>query len=500
MNYIIPANFPSPIHGVVHSGSDQQAAPSSTNGPAVTWPQGSRFAPYMQNTTRQGAHAELQLANIAPYFQHPPRLAHQTPPDTPHIANAPTAGSSSSHVTLHHNVFYPNGFNQNGLAPNGPDYYGHNPINFQQNGLSNMQQERGRYETIIKNSWAQGLHSNQPAPAPAPQATLGTGFDGGSSPRFMPPDPSSLHHGPNQNTGAGAGGAPLPNVQARHYLQPGGVQRRPPPGTVAMRSPVAGVNHCLLRNGGGYNNGGVAIPVPSTASGASVTPSHKTNLKRGGSELTKQQTKKRQTSSRPPTPSKPQKHSRSPTPSKPKTPHASQQPVQQPPQPVASASPAVPESPAVTESPEIPVAPWTDEPDILPEQDLVKIRGTTDSWVVEPAQREALPRRMTALTFSEAIGKIKAELVHATPGRVFCRLWQFRELCDAVEIFVAREGRRSLTRKELEELITVRYARIIEEGIMEGSLRLATPRLWNMKSVDETNAAVRTAYQIRHAF
>lgn len=203
----------------------------------------------------------------------------------------------------------------------------------------------------------------------------------------------------------------------------------------------------------------------------------------------------------------------------PQAPSAAPPPAQQPPQPVASPSPAVPDRA------KSPVLPWDAEPPHLPEKDLSKIRGTTTNWVVEPGKTHpttkdqqasptvtnldsldtstGLQNTMTALLWKEAMEKIIEFLLMVEPGKVFKQYWQFQELCNAVELFIARKGRRDLSRKELEQLIKIRYAFIIEEAIMNGHsplLDINSLRGWEVKAPDEMNVAVRTAFEQRHKY
>lgn len=99
--------------------------------------------------------------------------------------------------------------------------------------------------------------------------------------------------------------------------------------------------------------------------------------------------------------------------------------------------------------------------------------------------------------------KIIEILLAVEPGKVFRQYWQFQELRNAVELFIAREGRRALNKRELEQLIKIRYAFIIEEAIMEGHsplLDINSPRDWKVKAPDEMNAAVRMAFEQRHKY
>lgn len=109
---------------------------------------------------------------------------------------------------------------------------------------------------------------------------------------------------------------------------------------------------------------------------------------------------------------------------------------------------------------------------------------------------------MKRLSWAEAIEKIHELASAVGVGRVFIRLSQFRELCDAVEIFVARQGRRRLTTGQRQQLVRIRYIRIIEDAIAEGHdprLDIHTPRDWMLgRSLHEMNEAVRFTWKVRH--
>lgn len=69
------------------------------------------------------------------------------------------------------------------------------------------------------------------------------------------------------------------------------------------------------------------------------------------------------------------------------------------------------------------------------------------------------------MTWAEAVAKIMKILNGAKPDQILRQRDELDQLTDTVEKFIARPGRRPLGQQELEELLTIRYGRIIEDYI-----------------------------------
>lgn len=220
-------------------------------------------------------------------------------------------------------------------VPSGPNQTGSSQAGFNGTGSSNGQPSGQGYGMIINNSMAPQRRLSQSGSAGCVQGTSGNVFNGGPAPQFMPPGPTSNHPDPNRMTGAG--NTP-PQYQPRLVTQ--------------------------------YN-----LPPARALS----------NSKRRPDAPTSQQLKKSKSSSNPQMPSDPQASSA------PQAPTASQLPAQQPLQPFPPVESAT-NSPAVPERPQSPILTWDDEPDRLPEAELVKIRNTTTDWVVEPGRSTPPPQ------------------------------------------------------------------------------------------------------------
>ncbi|KAG8160721.1 hypothetical protein KVR01_008985 [Diaporthe batatas] len=145
---------------------------------------------------------------------------------------------------------------------------------------------------------------------------------------------------------------------------------------------------------------------------------------------------------------------------------------------------------------------WRDPPDVLPEQDLVKLRRETD-WVIEPKAPSAPSDQH--LTWEAAVRRIREHLANAKPGKVFRELWKVRELCNALELFVARKDRRPLSYAMLKELISVRFARLVEDDVAEGrnGKDIHSERDWAFNKEHwskEMDAVVREHVRGRHTY
>ncbi|KKY38976.1 hypothetical protein UCDDA912_g01008 [Diaporthe ampelina] len=134
-------------------------------------------------------------------------------------------------------------------------------------------------------------------------------------------------------------------------------------------------------------------------------------------------------------------------------------PAQQPSQPIADANPVISDQLAA------PAPPQVVEPQHLPAIDLVKIET---SFVIEPDTEKPLPKGKTAIAWDKAIERI-VDITQTYCGKG-CILRPeplscLRELSNALEVFIAQPGRRALLIHEPNDLLNVRYIRVIEDGI-----------------------------------
>jgi hypothetical protein len=106
---------------------------------------------------------------------------------------------------------------------------------------------------------------------------------------------------------------------------------------------------------------------------------------------------------------------------------------------------------------------------------------------------EPVPQRKEKLEWSEAIRRLKAVLAGASFGRILVFFNHMEELCDAIELFIARPGRRPLLENELEELLRARYARELEMGILLCDYDRYTVRDWETASIEKMEEFLREA-------
>lgn len=76
-------------------------------------------------------------------------------------------------------------------------------------------------------------------------------------------------------------------------------------------------------------------------------------------------------------------------------------------------------------------------------------------------------------------------------------LEKLRQLTDAIEEYVARRGRRPLLVREAEDLLTVRYIRVIEDGIWDGAFDHIPARDYDITAKEDKERVVREAWDKR---
>ncbi|KAG6356357.1 hypothetical protein INS49_015745 [Diaporthe citri] len=303
-----------------------------------------------------------------------------------------------------------------------------------------------------------GRISQTPPPKPV--------FNGGQFPQFMPPG-NGTHRGtpPAQ---------PVPQPMTRYNLPsstqtpPQSVQGRTATPPVASSSNIPQGDNMPPRNG---------VPPPATRQ-----PAANPSAKRAADQAVSQQPTKKQR--------------------KPANPAQRPATLAQTPASPAQQPPTTTDPEPVVYDKVDPLPPtWADEPPHLPDYELAKIET---SVVVEPDRTKPWPEGKEALAWDQAIAEIveliqkychKGCLLRPTP------LARLRELTDAIEEYVARPGRPGpLLFKEGQDLLSVRYVRVIEDGIWDGQFARIPERDYDTykATVDEDRErVVREAWEKR---
>lgn len=298
-------------------------------------------------------------------------------------------------------------------------------------------------------------------------------FNGGQRPQFMPPgngthqvlpptqpvpQPMTRYNLPSSTQ------TPLQSVQGRNAT---------PPVPVVSNNNITQGNNMARRNN---------KPSPATRQ-----PATNPHAKRAADQAGSQQPTKKQRKTALPT-QKPAPRAQQPAP-----------PTQQPAPPAQEPAPPAQEPPTTTGSEPVvygkvdPLPPtWADEPQHLPDYELAKIET---SFVVDPGKippKEEIdttssnethqditkpwPEGKQAVAWDQAIGMIEEILQENMKKGCVLRhkpLALLRELSDAIEEYIARPGRDDLLTSMAGNLLNVRYVRVIEDGLWDGSVEFS---------------------------